>query len=283
MIGLQLLYLTGHVFLFNCQEQVVSNDPTNPNFNCVVCEPDPALGLDCDAIRLASLVDSACLKIKKGWSGGELLNGSYFVVIAYLIDGIRVTDYSLPSNVQPLFEHDAVTGSIDITIESMDTTHFSEFELVVVSSINLQTVAYRVGTYSVQQKQITLDIINPLWEQIPIEDIIRRTSVVERSDGMYENNNYLMRIGTYDKFDFNYQPKANLIRAKWQSVEYPADYYEKGGYQAQYMRDEVYAFFIRFIYNTGDVSSSYSIPGRPPQLYTTPLGPIFEDQIYPAN
>jgi hypothetical protein len=268
---------------FNCQDQIVSSDPNNPNFNCIVCEPDPALGLNCDAIRLASLVDSACVRIKKGWSGGELLNGSYYVVIAYLIDGVRVTDYSLPSNVQPLFDHDLVTGSLDIIIESIDTTHFSEFELVVVSSINLQTTAFRVGTYSVQQQQITLDIINPRWEQVPVEDVVRRTAVVERSDGMYENNVYLMRTGTYDKFDFNYQPKANLIRAKWQSVEYPADYYEKGGYQAQYMRDEVYAFFIRFVYNTGDVSRSYHIPGRPPQLYTTPLGPIFEDQIYPAN
>jgi hypothetical protein len=29
------------------------------------------------------------------------------------------------------------------------------------------------------------------------------------------------------------------------------------------MRDEIYAFFIRWVYNTGDVSSSYHIPGRP--------------------
>ena len=29
------------------------------------------------------------------------------------------------------------------------------------------------------------------------------------------------------------------------------------------MRDEVYAFFIRFVYNTGEKSRSYHIPGRP--------------------
>ena len=28
------------------------------------------------------------------------------------------------------------------------------------------------------------------------------------------------------------------------------------------MRDEVYAFFIRWVYDTGDKSASYHIPGR---------------------
>ena len=40
------------------------------------------------------------------------------------------------------------------------------------------------------------------------------------------------------------------------------------------MRDEVYAFFIRFIYNTGEKSSSYHIPGRAPDPngFTLPDG-----------
>ena len=38
------------------------------------------------------------------------------------------------------------------------------------------------------------------------------------------------------------------------------------------MRDEQYAFFIRWIYNTGERSSSYHIPGRPPKDYTLPNG-----------
>ena len=268
---------------FNCNPTTVSTDPNNPQFSCVVCEPDPALGLDCDAIRLASLVDQPCIKVTKGPSGGELINGSYYVVIAYLIDGERVTDYSLPSNVQPLFEHDAVAGSILITIESIDTNHFSEFELVLVSTINQQTVAKRVGTYSVQQQTINIDIVNPRWEDVPLSDISQRNPVVERTEGIYENNDYAMRIGTYDKFDFNYQPKANLIRAKWQCVQYPADYYEKGGNVTQYMRDEVYSFFIRWVYNTGDRSSSYHIPGRPPTTFLTTNGPYLEDAVYNVN
>ena len=38
------------------------------------------------------------------------------------------------------------------------------------------------------------------------------------------------------------------------------------------MRDEVYAFFIRFVYETGEKSRSYHIPGRPPTNWTAPDG-----------
>ena len=46
------------------------------------------------------------------------------------------------------------------------------------------------------------------------------------------------------------------------AVEYPQDYYTKGGNHTTYMRDEQYPFFIRWVYNTGDKSASYHIPGR---------------------
>jgi hypothetical protein len=62
--------------------------------------------------------------------------------------------------------------------------------------------------------------------------------------------------------DFNYQPLANQIKSKWVSVEYDTEYYKNGGYNTGYMRDEVYPFFIRWVFNTGDKSASYHIPGR---------------------
>ena len=78
------------------------------------------------------------------------------------------------------------------------------------------------------------------------------------------------------KFDFNYQPLANQIHTHWVSWRFPADYYKKGGNKPTFMRDEVYAFFIRWIYNTGEKSKSYHIPGRPVDDigggYTLPTG-----------
>ena len=43
------------------------------------------------------------------------------------------------------------------------------------------------------------------------------------------------------------------------------------------MRDEVYAFFIRWVYDTGDKSASYHIPGRAPRDFNVPgTGNIYE-------
>jgi hypothetical protein len=79
---------------------------------------------------------------------------------------------------------------------------------------------------------------------------------------MYDVGDYLIRSGPTTKLDFNYQPLANQIVTKWVSVEYSSDYYRKGGNMAGYLRDEVYPFFIRWVYDTGDRSASYHIPGR---------------------
>src|SRR5690606_34787656 len=76
----------------------------------------------------------------------------------------------------------------------------------------------------------------------------------------------------------NYQPQANKIVAKYVIVEYPENYYQQGGNNIGFMGDENYVFFIRWIYNTGETSSSYVIPGRAP--LSGDLGaPVFGDTL----
>lgn len=245
--------------------------------SCVICTPTTEL--DCDAIRLAKLTITPCVNVSRGKNGGNLQNGSYFVVIAYTINGQRVTDYFGPSNVQSLFEHDNLSGSLDITLNQMDTTHFDEFELVIVRTINQQTSAKRIGLYSTRLNQIFIDYINEALVSIPIELIPIRTPFYEKSDAIYEVSDYMLRVGPSTRFDFNYQPLANRIKAKWVSVEYPSDYYRKGGNVTSYLRDEVYPFFIRWVYVTGDRSSSYHIPGRAPQPFEIANAAINQDAI----
>ena len=251
---------------YNCKQTTPSQIDGDV---CEICEPKASLGLNCDAIRLASLVNTACIRVTKGQTGGELPNGSYYVVMAYTLNGLALTDYSTPSNIQPLFSHDNVSTSLDIHIDYIDNIHFTQFELVLVSIVNQQTTATRLGLYSTETQIISIDKVHGTLEKIPFADTFLRQPIVDKSDLMVDNGTYLMRVGPYNKFDFNYQPIANLITTKWQSMEYAGSYYNKGGYQAGYMRDEVYCFFIRWVYNTGDKSSSYHIPGRPSHSYTT--------------
>ena len=244
---------------------------------CVVCTPVEPLTLVCDKTRLEEFFRPICLKVSKGADGGELLNGSYYAVAAYTINGQRVTDYSIPSNVQPLFDHNGAGGSLQIEICDIEKDNFDEFELVIVSVIAQQTVARKIGIYSTSETFITIDIINVGQDTtVPLNYIRVINPIYDTSDAMYSVNEYLIRIAPTAKFQFNYQPLANQIGTKWVSVEYPEDYYVTGGSNTGYMRDEVYSFFIRWVYKTGDKSASFHIPGRPKRRDTalSPNGQI---------
>ena len=232
--------------------------------NCEICTDTNAL--DCDKIRLARLMTTPCLNITLGSSGGTLRNGTYYACIAYSIKGQKVTDYFSASNTQPIWSPNDLEGALRISINA-DSENFDEFILVVVQIINQGAVAKQIGYYSTNTTVIELDQIKEDLITVPINFLPIQTPVFERSDQISEVNNYLLRVGPRTKLDFNYQPLANLITSKWVSVEYPGDYYVKGGGKASYLRDEVYTFFIRWVYDTGDKSSSYHIPGRLPKAY----------------
>jgi len=273
---------------FDCTHSVYWQDGLNPDryINLdnvpykktgVNLSPDPLCyipeysdELDCEKTLLQSIVETPCIRISKGKGAGQLLNGSYQAVIAYSVNGVRVTDYFKPSNVQSLWSHSGIGGSIEIDIDEIDTT-FDEFELVMVTTVNLQTVARRIGYYNTRQKKIVLDLIDQAWVTIPLSYIPLQNALYYKSDKIFEINGYLLRSGVTTRPDFNYQPLANQIQSRWVSVEYPSNYYIRGGNKTSYMRDEVYSFFIRWIYKTGHRSASYHIPGRAPLATDTQI------------
>lgn len=247
----------------------VATDPSDPT--CITCEPILPLQLDCTRILLDPLVTQPCIRLERGPMGGELQNGSYQAVIAYVRNEQRITDYSMPSNWQPMFSHSEVEGAIDVIIEEIDES-YDDFELVIISVINGQTVARRIGIYSTHQKRISLDRIDPRLITIPVKLIPVQKPPYEKSEAMYRVRDTLVRVSPTTNFDFNYQPLANDIKVKWQAVRYNKDYYRNGGSRTSYLRDEQYAFFIRWVYNTGSRSASYHIPGRAPTTWVDPSG-----------
>ena len=245
-----------------CTDENGTQLPGAPGYipvGCIECADTDRL--DCDAIRTAPFITNACFRVEQGASGGELLNGSYYVVGAYTINQQRVTDYSVPSNIQAIFDHTGIAGAIDIIIEEIDDD-YDEFELVLVGLRNLQTFARRVGIYSTRQKRVTIDIVDERWPAVGLDLLPLRNPVTDKTDATFRLGEYAVRVGPTDKFDFNYQPLANQIETEWVSVEYPKDYYRKGGNKTGHMRDEVYPFFVRWVYDTGDKTPSFHIPGR---------------------
>jgi len=236
-------------------------------FNELIPDPD-ACGaecctsqLDCDALRLHPLIQQPCVTVNKSAGSGQLNNGSYQAVIAYSENGIKLTDYSMPSNAQSLWDHTGIGGSIDIIIDNLDP-NFDEYELVVIATINQQSVAKKIGYYSTTQRKVHLDLYNASLITVELSLIPLRKVIYEKSEKMFNISGYLLRSGVTSQAFINYQPLANLIQANWVAVEYPASYYWDGGHEVGYYRDEVYSFFIRWVYKTGARSASFHIPGR---------------------
>lgn len=246
--------------LDNPPYQVQSMDLSNPE-----C-PQPIyyqpLRLDCDKARLHYLVTAPCFKINRSVSGGSLFNGSYQVAIAYSINNQVVTNYFALSNVVSIWDHENRGGSIDVEFTSIDT-NFLEYQVVLVSTVNEKTTAKIIGYYDTSVLKVHIDNNNDELQSVTLASIAQDKAVYDTSDKMFVLNYYLLRSGLHTKPDFNYQPLANQIITKWVAAEYPSDYYVKGNNETGYMRDEVYSFFIRWVYNTGDKSASYHIPGRP--------------------
>tara|TARA_R110002020_G_scaffold29814_1_gene94170 strand:- start:41526 stop:50405 length:8880 start_codon:yes stop_codon:yes gene_type:complete len=252
----------------------------NPTSNCVIYADAQPLRLDCERIRLAPLIDIPCMDLQKSKKGGQLRNGSYQAYIAYTVNEQKIGDYVAFSNIQPLFDHEDGSSALTLEISNLDT-QFEFFELVIASNNQGQMQAKKLGFYSTENTRIEISYIDQKLQTIPIEFLPLRTPAYEKSDKMYVVNDYLIRQGPTTQFDFNYQPFANEINCNWLSLRYPADYYANGGNKTTFMRDEQYAFFIRFVYTTGEKSQSYHIPGRPPMSATfgTPNNPQWGDEM----
>ena len=261
---------------YDCTFSGYWQDNLNPdrtmNINNVpyICEPatdNPCDGeictdrLDCDKIRLHPLIKQPCVSIRKALGAGQLNNGSYMAAIAYSEDGIRLTEYSMPSVPQGLWQDSGQGGSIQIDLSDLDE-EYNEYELVIISVVTQQAIAKKIGYYNINQKTVVLDIIQGSLETVPLSYIPLRNVVYERSEKMAAVNGYLIRSGVSTQPYINYQIQANKILTNWVAVEYDVNFYWNGGNHVGYMRDEVYSFFIRWIYNTGNRTASYHIPGR---------------------
>ena len=259
-------------------KQIQISGPSIDGASCSVFEDIEPKQLNCEAIRLAPLLDTPCIQLEKATDGGMLRNGTYQAFIAYVENEQRVTDYIGISNLQTLWSHQGSDSSLNVKVSNLDQDYFY-FELVILRRNQGQTSSKRIGLYSTEQSDINIDFIDESLISIDLAQIPLRSPAYEKSQSMFVVNDWLIRQGPTEQFDFNYQPIANQIQTNWVVNQLDSKYYTLGGNKLGFLRDEQYAFFIRWIYNTGERSSSYHIPGRAPEQYSSPSGTHIENEI----
>ena len=123
-----------------------------------------------------------------------------------------------------------------------------------------------------------------------LEDITvgNDTYSTAKSITYFESKLYLGNLTAHE--DFNYQPYAMDIKSEW-----VRDFVDvnsvKGSYKDELMvynkrgfrPDEVYAFYISFLYNDGTWSGAYHIPGREKESVTIALQDSQDNYLTPIT
>lgn len=260
---------------FDCSESIYWTDSLNPrrylnlsNIPYTFTQADDACStktftttLDCNEILMTPVFSVPTITLSIG-SGGELPNGSYEIGMAYTINQQRVTDYYSITTPQSVWSHFNLGQSININLTNLDQD-FNEYMLVVIYTVNNTTTAKILGYFSTAQN--TFELVNvdrPEYITTTIEEITTERPKYHKADHITNNDQYLLWSGVSTRPDLNYQQQAMKIIPKWVLYQVPSTYYQNGGNLVGYCRGERYSFGVQWLFNTGEWSSAFHIPGR---------------------
>ena len=215
--------------------------------------------LDCNELSLTKKITIPCISLKT-INTGSLENGTYQVAIAYSVSGNRLTDYFGVTNPIQIFNHGKRNGSILVDIKDLDRD-FDSYSLVLIATINNATSYYDLGEFNISQKSHTIDVIKPEYAPIPNKEISVKRSYYQKADYMVANDQYLFLSGLSTRSRLNYQKQALSIKSEYVVFEAPLDYY-KDNNEVGYYRDEIYSFGIQWLFEDGEWSDIFHIPGR---------------------
>jgi hypothetical protein len=210
-------------------------------------------------------------------SGGRLKGGVYSFSVAYADEnGKELTDYIDFCNPIPIFER-AITEqteyetskSIRVSVNHK-TAIFDYFNLTVAENINEVTTYHLVGTYRVNQSSLTDSLVYTGDYSSTFSSIVPliRSPHYEHAEIIEKQNDILMLADLVETPKYNFQPIANQIQLRWETVQMPVD--KKFDYSnpevayffRTYQRDEVYPFGIKFKLKNGKYTDVFHIPGR---------------------
>ncbi len=217
--------------------------------------------LDCDALLITPKLTVPCINVRLG-AGGNLKNGTYQFGIAYTINQQRVSEFYSITNPEAIWSHQNFGQSLVVEIDNLDR-EFDEFELVMIFTQESTTTVKRIGYFATSNKKHNISSSDKS-EYIPLslEEIITKRPYYYAADDVVSNDQYILWSGVTSRPELNYQSTAMKIRTKWVMYEVPVDYYSKGGNKKGYYRAEVYTFAIQWLFDTGEWSSAFHIPGR---------------------
>lgn len=275
----------------DCSESIYWTDDLNPrrhlNLSKVpykyTLKKNPATGLfervfttelDCEQL-LVDKKNSYPRIITTIGGDGNLRNGAYQVSIAYSINQQRVSDYYSTTFPEKVWSHEDIGRSLNVEIENLDRD-YPEYIVALTSTVHQQTATNIIGYYSTAQNKLIVSSVK--GEEISNLELIAKRPSYETAKYVTSSNGYALWTEPSSRKELDYQKDALKIIPKWVAYKVPADYYRKGGNKVGYERDEVYAWGIQWIFDTGELSPVYHIPG--PEAKDSDLQRVAGPDVY---
>jgi len=251
---------------------------------------------NCNLMKLESDYTHPCINLKKvNVSGGKLRLGMYQFAIQYADESQNLTNFTYISDNIPItnFKKEGpssedyyqieggvaslapiTNNSITINISDLDD-RYPYFNLAVIETIEGISIPYRIEKMSTNNNLITYTYRGTNINSIPIlmSELTINKVTYESSESLEIAENRLIRANLKEKlikWDL-FQKKANNIRSKyftkpiwWGKGDRYTGSKDASVYfdNKSYMRDEVYAFGVIWVFKDGTESPSFHIPGR---------------------
>jgi hypothetical protein len=287
----------------------VNNDPTQaliikPNFFQIIgylnppCDA-PVYGpnLDCNAINVQPSFNPPCIVFDGLVGGGSLLAGDYQFFVSFSdVNGNKLSSYLSATNPIPISTRTVIsqtnynTGqAISLDIQGLNpsgsTQAFQYYNLAVAKTIDNFTSFYLVGTFPITQEFYTYTGNNAANEvALSTEQIFDLYVFYNTAGSIGQSNGVLFWGDLTENVKPNLQQVANNITLYWQTIAIPEEVYFNANNTVMfrgYMGDEVYPFGIQFVFNNGEESNAYHIPGR--SANSTDLELIYNNDTVQEN
>jgi len=230
--------------------------------------------LDCNALNIQPNVVTPCIEYIGETGGGSLVAGMYQFFIAFSdINGNKLSSFFSATNPIPVRTRDVALETnyptdraIQLKIDNLDPTGaFQYYILAVGKTIDGVTSFYVAGQFPTTQSLYTYTGNNASEIKLTETDIFTLYPYYTTAGSVAQSNGILYWANVNEAIKPNLQRVANGIKLQWQTIAIPEPVYRDPLNTARfrsYMRDEVYPFGIQFIYDSGEESNAYHIPGR---------------------
>jgi len=231
--------------------------------------------------------------------GGSLFSGSYEIALRYGSKELNYTSYfgfcnpidvvsAIPNGLPTQFDGDIpntatgkqITFTVGDTDFPIDTT-FAFLSVAVGANINGVTTWYDYGDFGITGTTLDLNITNLIDKPIIADQQTLVSNVTyDRAKTLTQLDDYLY-LGNLSKNPLTeFQPYVNNIKVEYITEDTEVNPSAQEDYRntpilfmdKSFMWNEVYAFYIAFVFNNGEESKAYHIPGRGPEIVVDSTG-----------